>query len=85
MTAEEFILKKINPKNGSLKTGIMNNDYVAQLMEEYCNLKKVELNTTTNADIAYNNGYRDGWNVCVRSTILNLSKQFINLINKEDE
>lgn len=36
MKADDFFIKKIKPKSGNLKTGIINNDYAAQLAEEYC-------------------------------------------------
>lgn len=33
--ATNFLLKKLKPKSGTLKTGIMNNEYAAYLMTEF--------------------------------------------------
>ena len=40
--ATNFLLKTIKPTSGTLKTGVMNNDYAAKLMEEYASLKVKE-------------------------------------------
>ncbi len=38
--ATNFLLQKLQPQSGSLKTGSMNNDYAAYLMTEFCNSQK---------------------------------------------
>ncbi len=44
MTAEQFLIKKIKPRSGNLKSGIINTDYAAELMEEYTAILKNQIN-----------------------------------------
>lgn len=55
MNAEQFLIKRLNPKSGSLKAGIINTDYAAELMEEYAVVARTgkEVN-------GYDRGFADG-------------------------
>jgi len=77
MTPEEFIIKKINPKSGNLKTGIMNNEYAAELMLEYAQI--YHKNQVNNPDKStqlneFQIGFKAGWNAALISTERKISE-----------
>lgn len=60
MTAEQFLIQKLNPKSGNLKTGIMNTSFAAELLEEYAKLYHKAQGKDSKAFDEYKQGVADG-------------------------
>ncbi len=88
MTATEYLLKKLNPKSGTLKTGVMNNEYVPELLEEYARIyhkHQVKLDKSGVCDQIdeFGIGYKAGWAAAMKSAIRKLEENSLPPNNQQ--